>query len=90
MDHEISGRRIPVRTCEPREQAHPIKGIDEGVLDQEGLAQDVDDGGALAKGKKDCRQDGHGSVEDGQDGHLGQVGEDEHEDDHPDGEGDGG
>ena len=85
MGHEISGRRIPSGRA-----THPVKGIDEGVLDQEGLAQDIDDGGALAEGEKDRRQDGDGSVEEGQHGRLGQVGEDEHEDDHPDGERDGG
>jgi len=59
-----------------------IKGVDEGIVNEEVLAQDVEDGRRFTEDEQDGAHDGKRTIEQGEEGDLGQIGDCEHEDRH--------
>ena len=56
-----------------------IEGVEQGVIDEECLGEDIDDGGGLGKGQEYGGEGGERTVEEGEDRGLWQIGENEHE-----------
>ena len=56
-----------------------VEGVDQGIVNEEVLAQHVEDGRALAEHQQHRGYEGERAIEDGEDGGLRHVGHDEHE-----------
>ena len=85
-DLALPGHELGLALCDQS----TVKGIDQAVLDQECLGEGIEDGATLVQAEQSGIDGGQGTVEDGEDGGLREVSEEEDTGECGDAESDGG